>query len=212
MTDKLSLYNGALEVLGETKLASLTENREPRHKLDSIWDREAIKRVLQKGQWNFATRSIQPAIASSVTPAFGYTNAFEKPTDFIRTTGVCSDEYFRVPLTEYTDETNYWFADLDVIYCRYVSNDNQYGGDYSIWPPNFTEYVEVWLAYKLAPRLIGVDYSQESLKSRLSDALKEAKATDAMEQAAGIRPQGSWSSARNGRRAGDRGSRSRLIG
>ena len=212
MTDQLSLYNGALEILGAGKLASLTENREPRHKLDDIWSRNAVKRCLQQGQWNFATRSIMPAIAASVTPAFGYQNAFEKPTDFIRTTGVCSDEFFKFPLTEYTDETNYWFAELDVIYVRYVSSDTQYGFDFAIWPENFTEFVETWLAFKVAPRLTGISKDAKMLKQELKDARMAAKNTDSMEQASPSKPPGSWTRSRLGRTGGDRGSRSQLIG
>ena len=34
--DQLSLYNNALTVLGERKIASLTENREPRRVLDDV--------------------------------------------------------------------------------------------------------------------------------------------------------------------------------
>jgi hypothetical protein len=35
---KLKLYNDALGILGERRLASLTENREPRRVLDEVWD------------------------------------------------------------------------------------------------------------------------------------------------------------------------------
>ena len=58
MTDKLSIYNGALNILGERKLASETENREPRYQLDDIWDNDMVDRCLQMGQWNFAARSV----------------------------------------------------------------------------------------------------------------------------------------------------------
>ena len=212
MTDQLSLYNGALAVLGARKLANLTENREPRHKLDDIWARDAVERCLQQGQWNFATRSTQPAISASVTPSFGYTNAFEKPSDFIRTTGVCTDEYFNSPLTRYTDETGFWFADEDVIYTRYVSNDLQYGFDFAIWPHNFTKFVELWIAVEVAPRLTGIEKSKEALQKELKNAKREAKATDAMEESVVFPPPGTWVRSRWGAVGGDRGSRNRLIG
>ena len=212
MTDQLSLYNGALAVLGARKLANLTENREPRHKLDDIWARDAVERCLQEGQWNFATRSMQPAISASVTPSFGFTNAFEKPDDFIRTTGVCTDEYFSNPLTRYTDETGFWFADEDVIYIRYVSNDNKYGKDFAIWPHNFTRFVEHWIAYEVAPRLAGLDFDDAKLANRLKNAKKAAKGTDAMEESVVFPPPGTWVRSRWGAVGGDRGSRNRLIG
>jgi len=59
MPTQLSIYNGALNILGERKLADLDENREPRYELDDIWDNEMIDRVLQFGLWNFAARSVE---------------------------------------------------------------------------------------------------------------------------------------------------------
>ena len=69
MPSQLSIYNGALSILGERKLASLTENREPRYKLDDVWGNDLIRRVLQMGQWNFAKRTIELDASPSVTPS-----------------------------------------------------------------------------------------------------------------------------------------------
>ena len=212
MTDKLSIYNGALNILGERKLASLTENREPRHKLDEIWDNDLIDRVLQHGQWNFASRTVQLEASPSVTPSFGYQFAFDKPVDFIRTMGIGSDEYFLQPLTQYNDEAKWWFADIETIYARYVSNDSQYGGDFSLWQPNFTEYVEHYMAYKVAPRITGLDFSDKVVQGKMKTALLEAKATDAMEAPVKFPPKGNWSASRQGFAQGERGNRRQLIG
>ena len=210
---KLNLWNGALTVLGERKLTSLTEAREPRYKLDDIWDNDAVNRCLQHGQWNFATRSVKLESSSSTTPTFGYQFAFDKPSDFIRTVGVTQDEYYDVPLTRYSDEAAWWFSDLDPIYVRYVSNDNEYGQDYAIWPFNFAEYVEHYLAYKLAPRLTGVTYGgDDGPEKALRKMLHKARSTDAMESPAKFPSKGSWASARQTFRGGDRGSRRQLIG
>lgn len=212
MASKLTLYNGALTCLGERKLASLTENREPRFKLDDIWDNDLVDRVLQHGQWNFATRTVELTASTSTTPAFGYQFAFDKQNDHIRTVGVASDEYFINPLTQYTDEAAWWFADIEVIYVRYISNDSQYGNDFSLWPANFTEYVEFYLAYKVAPRLTGVEYSETGLLKKMKLQLGEAKATDAMESPTKFPPKGNWASSRQGFATGERGKRNQLIG
>ena len=209
---KLSIYNGALNILGERKLASLTENREPRFKLDDIYDNDLINRVLQHGQWNFAARTVQLEASPSTTPSFGYEFAFDKPTDFIRTMGVASDEYFLQPLTQYSDEAKWWFADIETIYVQYVSNDSQFGGDFSLWQPNFTEYVEHYLAYKVAPRLTGLDYDSTVLQRKMKFQLSEAKATDAMESPVKFLPKGNWAASRQGFAQGERGNRRQLIG
>lgn len=215
MTDKLSIYNGALSVLGEVKLASLTENVPHRLKLDDVWDNDMIDRALQMGQWNFAARSVELTASPSVTPSFGYQFAFDKPTaDFQRTMMVCYDEYFNHPITRYSDEGQWIFCDTEVIYFRYVSNDSQFGGDYSLWPPNFTEFVEHYMAYKVAPRLVGIDIGERVIEQKFERALMKAKATDAMESPAKFAPKGGWSSSRSGHSSGanDRGNRSQLIG
>jgi hypothetical protein len=214
MTDRLSLYNGALTVLGERRLASLTENRTSRHKLDDVWDNNLVKRVLQHGQWNFAARSVKLEASLSVTPAFGYQFAYDKPIDFIRTMQVGHDEYFEQPITRYSDEAKFIFTDEDEIYFQYVSSDSQWGLDFSLWPENFTEYVEHYIAYKVAPRLIGLDISNKELGADMKRMLAEAKSSDAMESPAKFAPQGGWARSRAGYRAGsgDRGRRSQLIG
>lgn len=214
MTDKLSLYNGALNVLGERKLASLTENREPRYKLDDIWDNDLVDRVLQMGQWYFAQRTVQLDANPSITPSFGFQYGFDVPVDWKRTMGVCYDEYFQIPVTRYSREGAWWFCDAEILYIKYVSNDIQYGGDFSLWPPNYTEMVEHYLAMKVAPRLTGIDIADSTLLQKYKLWLAEAKATDAMEEPAKFAPQGSWERSRRGFRSSqnDRGSRQQLIG
>lgn len=215
MTDKLSIYNGALTILGERRLANLTEDREPRHELDDVWDNGMLDRCLQMGQWNFASRSVELTASPSVTPSFGHQFAFDKPpADFIRTMMLCHDEFFNRPVTRYNDEGQWIFADIEVIYLKYVSNDSQHGGDYSLWPANFTEFVEHYMAYKVAPRLVGIDLNERTLEAKFERALLKAKNTDAAEGPAKFAPKGGWSSSRQGFRSGtsDRGNRSRLIG
>lgn len=214
-TSKLKLYNGALSILGERKLATVTENREPRFKLDDIYDNDLIDRMLQMGQWNFAARSVELAASPSITPSFGYQYGFDKPADFRRTMMVAYDEYFNIPITRYSDESNWWFCDAEQIYVQYVSNDSQFGADFALWPPNFTEFVEHYMAYKVAPRLTGLDFNETALERKYKMTLREAKAVDAMESPAAFPPKGGWARSRQNSRGGgsrDRGNRSQLIG
>lgn len=212
MPSKLSIYNGALNVLGERRLANLTEDTEARYELDEVWDNDLIDRVLQMGQWNFAARSVELIYSPSISPTFGYQFGFDKPTDHIRTMKVAYDEYFSQPLTQYSDEAQWWFADVETIYVQYVSNDAQYGSDLTLWPHNFTEMVEHYVAFKVAPRLTGVTLDSTSLEAKWKRWMTEAKATDAMESPAKFLPEGSWAGARRGFGNGERGNRNKLIG
>lgn len=212
MTDKLSIYNGALNVIGERRLANLSENRETRFKLDDIFDNDFLNRVLQMGQWNFAARSAKIPASTTITPTFGYEFAFPKPDDFVRTMRITFDDFFKQPITRYNDESQFWFMNEDIIFVQYVSNDIQFGGDFSLWPFNFTEMAEHYLAYKVAPRLTGLDLSDTALLGKWKLALREAKAVDGMEAPARFAPQGAWASSRQGFRSGERGKRTQLIG
>jgi hypothetical protein len=210
---KLSIYNGALLHCEERKLASLTENREPRRLLDDVWSRNAVRTCLESGLWNFAIRSMEFEYSPSISPSFGYRRGFDKPSDWLRTAALCEDEYFNVPLLQYHDDAGHWWAELDTIYVRYVSSDTDYGADYAKWSENFTRYVELYFASQIVGRLTGGASLKETIARDLKVALSRAKNTDAMDEATVMLPPGSWSTARHGRRSRlDRGSRSRLIG
>lgn len=204
MPSKISIYNGALtRFLGERKLASLTEAREPRRLLDDVWDGDGVKTCLQVAQWNFAIRSAQFDYDTGISPPFGYRRVFAKPSDFVRTAGVCTDEYFQCPLVNYQDNSGYWLCDYDTIYVRYVSDDEDYGLDFSKWPPNFTRYVEGYFALQIAASVSSQE--AKALTQRDVDKLlASSKATDSAEEPPGKVPSGTWSRSRHGGRGTDR--------
>ena len=197
MPDKLSIWNGALGVIGERSLATLTENREPRYVIQEVWDRELVKTCLQKGQWNFATRAVMLEYDPGFTPDFGYQYGFVKPVDVVRLVGMYRDEGLQVPLEYYTDESGMWWADIETLYVRYVSDDDEWGQDYSLWPPNFTRFVEYYLAQQVLPRITHAQSKQQEIDGKVKDWLLQAKNTDAMDDAAPKLRRGSWSRARS---------------
>lgn len=203
MTTRLSLYNDALTMAGERTLASLTEVREPRYLLDQVWDNNGVDACLEEAQWEFAMRTIRIDYDPGITPDFGYSRAFDKPSDWILTSALCEDEFFRVPLRRYTDEAGFWYSDLDTIYVRYVSNDSSYGNDLSLWPRSFTEFVAAHFASKIILKItndearlrlfINPENEKHSVRGR---ALLHAKSRCAMASASSIPAQGEWSKAR----------------
>ena len=214
MTTQLSLFNGALREIGERRLASLSENTSTRHDLDGVWDEGAVKHCLEQGHWKFAQRTAKLEYAPGFTPSFGYQRQFEKPTDFVKLSKMCSDEYLNQPLLQYADEGGFWFADLDEIYVSYVSNDASYGSDMSLWPQTFVLYVECYLASRIAYRITTSKEAAADAMKAANKALVDARSKDAMAGPATFLPAGSWNNARTsgGRSRRDRGNRSRLIG
>jgi len=213
-TTRLQLYNRALQICGEHRLASLSEDRKPRHELDLVWDSGGVDAVLAEGQWKFAMRAVQLDYDPSITTSFGYQRAFSKPTDWILTSAMCSDEYYQVPLLGYVDEAGYWYADLDVIYLRYVSNDTSYGNDLSTWPGSFTDFAAAHFASKIILSLTSDEKKIEEVFKMLKHYKGEAKNTDAMGDPTKFPAPGNWTSSRYGNNSSsrDRGSRNRLIG
>lgn len=194
-------------MVGEGKLSSVTANRPERHALDSVWDEDPVKQMLEEAQWTFATRTLEWNYDSSVEPDFGYRRAFTKPSDYVRTTAFCSDEYFHHPMTRYADEGGYWFCDLDTIYIKFVSDDASYGRDYSLWTELFRNCVASKMAVELCLALTKSQSTTDKVEKKHGKYVKDAKSLDAMNQPTQFSPPGSWT---RSRRAG--GSRRSYFG
>jgi hypothetical protein len=223
-TTRLQIYNNALTICGETRLASLTEDRKPRRLLDQVWDSNGVQYCLEQGQWQFAMRTQRIDYDPDFAPTFGYSRAFQKPTDWVLTSAVCTDEFFRTPLLAYADELDYWYADLDEIFVKFVSNDADYGQDLGKWPASFCDYVDAYFASKVIYDLTGdkeriaflLGTAGRTDGGELGRRLTVAKSRSAMTQPSRRFPISGWNAARLGKRGngpmGDRGNSGSLIG
>jgi len=212
MATKIGLFNGALVDLGHARLVDTGEPVKAARDLNGVYDQVRAE-CLSTGSWNFATETIQADADTGVTPAFGYTEVFAKPTDWVRTVGVSLDEYFNYPLTQYYDDDTVWSADSSPIYVRYVSNDTGMGLDMARWPAMFTRYVELSLAARVCLSITQSETALERVEKKLKEAKRAALNQDAMnESQPKFAPPGSWTSARGGGGARDRGNRGSLTG
>ena len=218
MTDRLKIYNGALMILGERDLASLTEERESRRKLDQVWNDGGVRRMLEMAQWKFAMRASRVDYDAGVSPEWGFRRAFAKGDDWVVTSAVCQDELYRVPLVRYLDEIGYWWADLDTIYVRYVSDGAQYGGDLSRWPSTFTDAVKGYFAQRIVASVQGASEGKiDQVEKAAERLLRTAKNKDAMAGPQQFVAPGTWVQSRSGGYGtkgpfGDGGSVSSLTG
>jgi len=212
MATRQQLYTGALYELGSRKVLT-TENVEARRALDDVYD-EVVAECLEAGSWNFAMETVQLDADTGVTPNFGYTKVFAKPSDWVRTYAISGDEYLHYPLMQYYDDSNFWSADTTPIYVRYVSDDTGLGLDLTRWPTSFVRYVELELAVRVCMRLTQDKGLWDMLEKKRDKARKNAKNKDAMDEPnPKFKPAGSWTESRYGRSGwGDRGNRGRLTG
>lgn len=213
-TSQIQLYNIGLLFIGERRLESLAETREPRRMLDEVWTRGngATRYFLEQGYWNFAMRAIKIDSSPSISPDFGYSFAFEKPDDFIRLNMISGDDRFNWPLPDYEIEAGIIYCDVDPLFIRYVSDDEDWGADFSLWPETFTLWAGSWLGYQIVPTLKN-EVDREALKKELRKLLVDARSKDAQQEPPRFPPLSSWAQARYGRHyRRDRGLRNKLIG
>ena len=210
MATKAGIFNGALLELGNRALVDTGEPVEAGRDLNRHYSR-VVNDCLAAGSWNFAMETIKAVADTGVTPNFGFTEVFAKPSDWVRTFGVSQDERLSIPLLQYYDDANFWSADISPIYVRYVSNDTGLGFELTRWPAAFTRYVEMELALRVAPKVARSE--AERVEGLRDKAKRNALGQDAMnENQPKFPPMGSWNSARGGGRGGDRGNRGSLTG
>lgn len=202
--DKLAIYNEALGHLGSRELASLAENRDPRRRLDRVWD-NAVRYTLEQAPWSFAIRSLQLEPSPSIEPAFGYCLAYQKPDDWLKTVELTSDERGRCPIKEYADEAGFWFTDTDPVFARYVSLDPSYGLDLSRWSPTFTAYLAIRMAQLSCQRITGSSSMMADLVKLEDRERKRAKGNDALNTPPAFPPVGTWVRSRRSSSRGDGG-------
>src|SRR6185503_13789053 len=209
---KLSLFNGALTELGHRRVIDTGEEVESARELVVVYDR-VVEECLSVGSWNFAMETIMAEADTGVTPEFGYTEVFAKPSDWLRTISVSADERFSMPLLQYYDDMDFWSADVSPIYVRYVSDDTGMGLELSRWSPLFSRFVELELAARVCMRLTQNASLLERTVALRDKARRRALNQDAMDEPTKFAPPGRWTLSRGGRMAhGDRGSRSNLTG
>ena len=212
MATRLGLWNDALVELGHRRLSDTGEAVEAGRELTFVHDK-VVGEALSSGSWNFAMETIKAVSDTGVTPEFGYTEVFAKPSDWVRTFAVSQDENFAVPLVDYYDDVNFWSADSSPIYVRYVSNDTGLGLELNRWPAAFTRFVALELAARVCMKLTQSESLLDRIEERRDKARKVAKNQDAMNEAQPkFPPAGSWTTARGGRGSRDRGSRGSLTG
>lgn len=202
MPTQLEVYNLALYHLKETKLAAVDEAREARYVLDDWWA-QTRKYMLEAGFWKFAMRTISITENTSVTPAFGLSKAFDKPSDWVRTYLVSASEYLDPPLDDWVEESGYIFADAAPIYMRYVSNGVAYGLDTDLWTARFVQAFSYRLAYNAAGKITGMsETSLKELEGKADSEMAKALSFEALREPNKRPPVGRWNQARHGRSGG----------
>ena len=197
---QLFIYNKTLGYLGERRISTLTEAREPRRVLDDYWA-DVTSYCLERKLWNFSYRTVSIDSSTTIIPGFGFLYAFNIPNDWIRTRRISSVTTMDPPLLQMAEEAGFWYTNITPIYVEYNSSDPLYGMNLGAWPQSFADYVALRLAQHACYRITGSDArlaGPEGLLKREEKAYKVAAANCAMNEAVGFAPQSSWVRARRG--------------
>ncbi|AVX04236.1 hypothetical protein MXMO3_01710 [Maritalea myrionectae] len=199
MADKLSVYNEALRHVRQRALASLTEEGKARRALDREYN-NSVDDVLSKGLWNFAFKKVEISADTDLDPNFGLDYAFTKPDDYVRLASISDSPELESGLLRYDDDKDNWYADVDTIYVKYVSNDTAYGYSINDWPRPFAKAVAADLAEKVALEITGDVSIRNSAVVIARDELHEARRLDAVDERVKFAPAGTWTTRRFGAR------------
>lgn len=187
----LKIYNDALLILGQPKLASRLYDSPLRVPLDTSIDSGIVASALEDIGWQFAMKTVKSDYNPSVDPDFGYVYAHDNPADMLIFDGVFTDEYQRSPLKAYQYEADVIYADHQELYIQYVSTD--FVSAPATWPATFKRYVAAAIAKDCAG-IFKADANRVELtwKQRKSDA----KNLDASQSPPVVILPGSWTKSR----------------
>lgn len=190
MATKLEIYNGTLVLLGARTLSALDDRRAERRSLDRVYG-PVLAYMLEAALWHFAARTDEISASDTVESNFGYEYVFEKPDDYVRIMKISDNERLEPTLMDYSEESDYFLADVDPIYLQYVSSDSNYGGDPGKWAPSFVEAFVDEMAYRTAEQIARISGGEKDwLERKRKSSLYRAKSKSAVNQAARTLPTG----------------------
>jgi hypothetical protein len=198
--DKLGIYNDALLTYLDTRpLVTLSDARTERRALDKAWPR-TMETMLEAGMWNFASRAQQWNPSDTAESGFAFQYAYEKPDDYVRLIKISDNEWMEPTLSNFSEEGDFFFADVDPLWVIYVSNDAQYGADLGKWPAAFATAFAAELAYRArgGVKTFGAREAEALVKMKIR-LLADAQGKDAVNQAPTRLPAGRLVQARAGR-------------
>lgn len=170
--DKLAVYQTAARFLADARFALITDDVETRHAFDTAWER-AVTFVLEQAPWRFAM--ITTALSTTTGPVGGYSTAFSRPADWLRTHAIfvlSGAVECPVDLREQGIKIS---ANVGALSLRYVSSNF---ADPALannpWPEHFGQLVAAYLAFLCAYRVTGDAGAPGQMSDLFSSLLPEA--------------------------------------
>jgi hypothetical protein len=196
---KIDVCNQALLKVGADVIESLDtdvnseEGTVESALLCNVFFDQSLDEVLRLYQWNSCTKRDIP-VKLTAEPAFGYSNAFQLPNDFVRLIRATDNPDYWVDDTEWVLEDGKILCDYDQIYIRYIATPQNIGDLDAL----ATQALICNLAIKLAvPLQQSNDIATRITNELYNIVLPQAKAIDTFENMEVQLPESQWITARN---------------
>lgn len=175
MATDVSICTAALMLLGDSPIASLSENTKRAIMCNAIYS-QARDEVLRAHPWNcLKTRVVLSPLADA--PAFGWGYQFTKPGDFLRMIMAGDEE---IGQTDYVFEGNVILADTDTLHVHYLARKGE--GE---WDAHLVQLMvrrmQMELAYPITKSASLRDSLKEDYFRQGTGILAQAKAVDGQE-------------------------------
>lgn len=181
MASEVSICNIALTALGAQLITSLSDDQTEAKLCDANYD-PARDSALEARAWTFATKRAALALKKTA-PVWGFTNAFQLPTDLITVLEMRDALPNRVNFNELMNPTD-WLREEDTIvtdaatarirYIARITDPNRYTAA-------FIHVVAARLAYEIAIAITQSRELQSDMWDLYNAKLQIASATDGMQ-------------------------------
>lgn len=181
MASKVDIANAALILYGEAVISSLTEDNEAAITMNLRFDsiRDA---VLRAHPWNFAVKR-QKLSKLATAPAFGFSNAYQLPSDFLRLLNFnnLTQDHYRMENHEGSRAILTDSGDANLRYIFRITDTTKYDA-------LFVECLAARLAADTVFKITNADATnlEKKLWGRYTDKKEEARSIDGQEDPATI--------------------------
>ena len=191
MTSEVAICNAALTKVSNNRITSLTEGSTAGNLCNEMYER-IRDRLLRRHIWNFNKKRVKLAQLSTA-PVFGWTYAYQLPSDWVRNIAVHADSSGLSPTHDYETEGRTILADHENLYLVYGARITD--------PNDFDDMFREALAYALAVELAVPLAKSATLRDRMDAAFQayvmEAQTIDGQDDPPQYPPESGWADVRN---------------
>lgn len=180
--NETSICNLALGELGAAAITGLDEASQEARVCNRFYA-QTRDEVLRGHPWNFATKRVALSRLAAA-PAFGWSYAYQLPTDFIRARSWNNrDVWIGAGVDYFQIEQDQLLSNDDASNLRYVFRQT----DATKFDPLFVNALSIMLASKISPAITGSANLSQQLMAKYNFVISQARRIDASEDSNPVR-------------------------